>query len=138
MRKNCPLQITFHYFENVIHYNYITITITITPGLSQMHHRGIFIQKYGNDSLFSDRHVCANTVQNQVRLLLEEQSDQSLHCLLFHLRLFFLENTLWFGIVVRILDRLQQSFLAFENLGTLRGVTLELHQNVLSKRGNMK
>ena len=33
MRKNCPLQITFHYFENVIHYNYITITITITPGL---------------------------------------------------------------------------------------------------------
>ena len=33
MRKNCPLQITFHYFENVIYYNYITITITITPGL---------------------------------------------------------------------------------------------------------
>ena len=33
MRKKCPLQITFHYFENVIHYNYITITITITPGL---------------------------------------------------------------------------------------------------------
>ena len=33
MRKNCPLQITFHYFENVIHNNYITITITITPGL---------------------------------------------------------------------------------------------------------
>ena len=33
MRKKCPLQITFHYFENVIHYNYITITIAITPGL---------------------------------------------------------------------------------------------------------
>ena len=33
MRKKCPLQITFHYFENVIHYDYITITITITPGL---------------------------------------------------------------------------------------------------------
>ena len=32
MRKNYPLQITFHYFENEIHYNYITITITITPG----------------------------------------------------------------------------------------------------------
>ena len=31
MRKNCPLQITFQYFENVIHYNYITITIV--PGL---------------------------------------------------------------------------------------------------------
>ena len=33
MRKKCPLQITFHYFENVIHYDYITITITINPGL---------------------------------------------------------------------------------------------------------
>ena len=28
------------------------------------------------------------TVQTQVRLLLEEQSDQGLHCLLFHLHLF--------------------------------------------------
>ena len=27
------------------------------------------------------------TVQTQIRLLLEEQSDQSLHCLLFHLNL---------------------------------------------------
>ena len=26
------------------------------------------------------------TVQTQIRLLLEEQSDQGLHCLLFHLR----------------------------------------------------
>ena len=34
MRKKCPLQITLHYFENVINYNYITITITITPGLT--------------------------------------------------------------------------------------------------------
>ena len=28
------------------------------------------------------------TVQTQIRLLLEEQSDQGLHCLLFHLHLF--------------------------------------------------
>ena len=28
------------------------------------------------------------TVQTQIRLLLEEQSDQRLHCLLFHLNLF--------------------------------------------------
>ena len=28
------------------------------------------------------------TVQTHIRLLLEEQSDQGLHCLLFHLRLF--------------------------------------------------
>ena len=34
------------------------------------------------------------TVQTQIRLLLEEQSDQGLHCLLFHLHL--LENFLCF------------------------------------------
>ena len=28
------------------------------------------------------------TVQTQIRLLLEEQSDQCLHCLLFHLHVF--------------------------------------------------
>ena len=28
------------------------------------------------------------TVKTQIRLLLEEQSDQGLHCLLFHLHLF--------------------------------------------------
>ena len=28
------------------------------------------------------------TVQTEIRLLLEEQSDQGLHCLLFHLHLF--------------------------------------------------
>ena len=28
------------------------------------------------------------TVQTQIRLLLEEQSDQGLHCLLFHLHVF--------------------------------------------------
>ena len=31
---------------------------------------------------------CEQTVQTQIRLLLEEQSDQGLHCLLFHLHLF--------------------------------------------------
>ena len=28
------------------------------------------------------------TVQTQIRVLLEDQSDQGLHCLLFHLHLF--------------------------------------------------
>ena len=28
------------------------------------------------------------TLQTQIRLLLEEQSDQGLHCLLFHLHVF--------------------------------------------------
>ena len=44
---------------------------------------------YRNDPKFSDRYAWANsadpdqtqTVQTQIRLLLEEQSDQGLHCL---------------------------------------------------------
>ena len=32
-------------------------------------------------------HGSGQTVQTQIRLLLEEQSDQGLHCLLFHLHL---------------------------------------------------
>ena len=43
-------------------------------------------QKYHNDPKFSDR--SGQTVQTQIRLLLEEQSDQGLHCLLFLLHLF--------------------------------------------------
>ena len=43
---------------------------------------------------------CGQTVQTQIRLLLEEeQSDQGLHCLQFHLHLFD-ENTLRFGFFV--------------------------------------
>ena len=63
-----------------------------------------------------------NTVQTQIRLCLEEQSDQILHCLLFHLHHFdkIVENTLRFGLFVSILYRLQQNFLASENFGTLR------------------
>ena len=38
---------------------------------------------YRNDPKFSDR--LGHTVQTQIRLLLEEQSDQGLKCLLFHL-----------------------------------------------------
>ena len=37
-------------------------------------------------SILTDR--SGQTVQTQIRLLLEEQSDQGLHCLLFHLHLF--------------------------------------------------
>ena len=32
--------------------------------------------------------MSGQTAQTQIRLLLEEQSDQGLHCLLSHLRLF--------------------------------------------------
>ena len=58
------------------------------------------------------------TVQTQIRLLLEEQADQWLHSLLFHLHHFdkirydFASFLIW-GI-------LQQRFLASQNLGTLR------------------
>ena len=48
------------------------------------------------------------TVQTQIRLLLEEKSDQGLHCLLFHLHLF---DEIPKGLA---------SFLTSENLGTLR------------------
>ena len=37
-------------------------------------------------SFWTDR--SGQTVQTQIRLLLEEQSDQGLHCLLFHLHCF--------------------------------------------------
>ena len=57
------------------------------------------------------------TVQTQIRLLLEEQSDQGLDCLLFHLHLF---ATVWPLCLNFGLGRLHQSFLASENLGTLR------------------
>ena len=46
---------------------------------------------YRNDPKFSDKQVWANSAdpdQTAPLLLLEEQSDQGLHCLLFHLHLF--------------------------------------------------
>ena len=58
-------------------------------------------------------------MQTQIRLLLEEQSDQGLHCLLFHLHLFD-EIPEGFASLLKILGRLQQKFLVSENLGTLQ------------------
>ena len=60
------------------------------------------------------------TVQTQI---LEEQSDQGLHCLLFHLH-HFDEIPFKFDLFVRILGRLQQRFLASQNLGVLRYTVL--------------
>ena len=40
-----------------------------------------------NDSLSFRTDRSGQTVQTQIRLLLEEQSDQGLHCLLFYLHL---------------------------------------------------
>ena len=63
--------------------------------------------------------MSGQTVQTQIRLLLEEQSDQGLQCLLFHLHHFDV-NTQRFDLFSWIFGRLQQSFLVSENLGTLR------------------
>ena len=49
------------------------------------------------------------TVQTQIRLLLEEQSDQDLHCLPF--RLHRLDSLLYGRATVQILEWLQQIFL---------------------------
>ena len=45
------------------------------------HERTVMILSFRTDML-------KQTVQTQIRLLLEEQSDQGLHCLLFHLHTF--------------------------------------------------
>ena len=42
---------------------------------------------------------CGQTVQTQIRLLLEEQSDQGLHCLLFHLHLL---DEIFYGLATLI------------------------------------
>ena len=70
-------------------------------------------------------------MQTQIRLLLKEQSDQGLHCLLFHLHLlkqiFYLLASLF-----EFLGGLQQSFLASKNLGTLLYVSLQFQSGIPS------
>ena len=57
------------------------------------------------------------TVQTQIRLLLEEQSDQGLHCLPF--RLHRLDLVLYDSHIVQILEWLQEIFWVSEYLGNL-------------------
>ena len=60
------------------------------------------------------------TVQTQIRLLLEKQSDQGLNCLPFRLRRL---DSLLYGraiYIVQILEWLQQIFWVSEYLGNLR------------------
>ena len=58
------------------------------------------------------------TVQTQIRLLLEEQSDQGLHCLPF--RLHSLDSLPYGRATVQILEWLQKMFWVSEYLGNLR------------------
>ena len=60
-------------------------------------------------------------VQTQIRLLLEEQSDQGLHCLLFHLHVF---DKIPSGLAS--LFEFLVKFLASENLGILRYIRISL------------
>ena len=65
------------------------------------------------------------TVQTQIRLLLEEQSGQGLHRLLFHVH-HFLPKSLRFDIFVRILGSLQQKNFGvrkFRDFTVLSGAT---------------
>ena len=57
------------------------------------------------------------TVQTQIRLLLEEQSDQGLHCLLFHLHVYD-------KVPLGLTSLFEFKFLAAENLGTLWYLTI--------------
>ena len=58
------------------------------------------------------------TVQTQIRLLLEKQSDQGLHCLQFPLHR--LDSLPYGRATVQILEWLQQIFWVTEYLGNLR------------------
>ena len=68
------------------------------------------------------------TVQTQIRLLLEEQSDQCLHCLPFQLHR--LDSLLYDRATVQILEWLQQIVWVSEYLGNLQYTyinTLSVH-----------
>ena len=72
------------------------------------------LDNYRNDLNFrTDRF--RQTVQTHIRLLLEEQSDQGLHCLLLHLHVF---DKIPSGLasLFEILGELQQSFLRLKIL----------------------
>ena len=67
---------------------------------------------YRNDPKFSDRYAWANSADP------EEQSDQGLHCLPFHL--YHLDSLFYGRAKVQILEWLQQIFRVSKYLGNLR------------------
>ena len=70
------------------------------------------------------------TRQTQIKLLLEEQSDQVLHCLLFHLHVF---DKILSGLVSLFeFYKITAKFLASENLGTLGYLLVPLLKPKLS------
>ena len=66
------------------------------------------------------------TVQTQIRLLLEEQSEQHLYCLPFHLHLF--DEIHLAALFEFQVEFFKQSFLASENFRTLRYVSARVQR----------
>ena len=83
---------------------------------------------YRNDPKFSDRYVLANSADpDQTAHTGAVWSGSSLFAIPFA---FFDEIPLRFGLCVYILDRLQQSFLVSENLGTSQYSSSSLQRHI--------
>ena len=72
----------------------------------------VMIQSFRTDS-------SGQTVQTQIRLLLEEQSDQGLHCLQFHCIFLTKYPKVW-PLFLNFRQIVAKFFMASENFGTLR------------------
>ena len=66
----------------------ITLANAVSQGNSVTVHTKIAVDRATVIFLSFRTDWSGQTVQTQIRLLLEEQSDQGLHCLLFHSHLF--------------------------------------------------
>ena len=67
----------------------VSVDLTLSNDILQVADGGILqYMKYNVMILIFQTDRSGQTVQTQIRLLLEKQSDQGLHCLLFHLHLF--------------------------------------------------
>ena len=85
--KLLDVEIRFVYYFN-LKYIHINSSHVYSYGLYALA-RSSSLCKTGTVMILNFRtYRSRQTVQTQIRLLLEEQSDQGLHCLLFHLHLF--------------------------------------------------
>ena len=94
---------------------YVIVSNILT---THLYLRVIFFHNFAEDELKKKLPQFFDTLQTQIRLLLEEQSDQGLHCLPFLHRL----DSLLYGKshILQILEWLQQMFWVYEYLGSLR------------------
>ena len=80
MKKKSKVVLGLEYQHRPVELRYGALSISLPPIVTTL---GLTIMIL---SFRTDR--SGQMVQTQIRLLLEEQSDQRLHCLLFHLHLF--------------------------------------------------